>query len=136
LVPVFAAGTDAEIIDAFGPLLSDRDRVVAHLDDVEGPLAQSMRESLTQGTQGGGWDNVSWVGRWDFDLATINCPVLLWYGDDDRFAPLSHGRWLRDHLSDAVLTVRAGEGHFGICEHLDEMLAALVGPGGGHPFVD
>ena len=89
-----------------------------------------MREGLRAGTSGAAWDNVSWVGPWDVDLSMINCPVLLWYGNDDRFAPLAHGEWLSANLPGARLVVRAGEGHFGIYEHLGGMLTALTAPSG------
>lgn len=52
----------------------------------------------------------------------------LWYGTDDRFAPLAHGRWLAENLPGARLVIREGEGHFGIMEHLSEMLDALTAP--------
>jgi len=87
-----------------------------------------MREALRPGTSGGGWDNVSWLGAWDVDLSAIRCPVLLWYGTDDRFASLAHGRWLAENLPGARLVIREGEGHFGIMEHLGEMLGALTEP--------
>ena len=49
-------------------------------------------------------------------------------GTDDRFAPPAHGRWLAENLPRASLVVREGEGHFGIVEHLAEMLDALTSP--------
>ena len=103
-----------------GELLADRHRAAA--------LEESTREALRQGTSGGGWDNVAWIGEWDIDLSTVRCPVLLWYGSDDRFAPLRHGLWLAEHLPSARLVMRDGEGHFGVYEHLGEMLDALTAP--------
>jgi pimeloyl-ACP methyl ester carboxylesterase len=47
-------------------------------------------------------------------------------GTDDRFAPPAHGRWLAENLPRARLVMREGEGHFGIVEHLGEMLEALT----------
>src|SRR5262249_46549692 len=35
-------------------------------------------------------------GPWDVDPTTINCPVLLWYGAEDRFCSPTHGVWLRE----------------------------------------
>jgi len=42
--------------------------------------------------------------------------------------PLAHGLWLSQHLPRAQLIVRDGEGHFGIFEHLGEMLDTLTEP--------
>ena len=84
-----------------------------------------MREGLRAGVEGCGWDNVAWIGKWDIELADVRCPVLLWYGEDDRFAPMIEGEWLQAHLGDAKLIRRQGEGHFGIVDHLAEMLTSL-----------
>jgi pimeloyl-ACP methyl ester carboxylesterase len=113
---------------AFAALLSPRDGELIQDPRLASALTETMREALRPGTSGGGWDNVSWLGPWDVDLRAIRCPVLLWYGTDDRFAPQAHGRWLAGNLPDARLVMREGEGHFGIMEHLGEMLGALTGP--------
>jgi pimeloyl-ACP methyl ester carboxylesterase len=113
---------------AFGDLLSPRDSELMEDPRLASAFTATMREALRPGTSGGGWDNVSWLGTWDVDLSAICCPVLLWYGMDDRFAPLAHGRWLAENLPGARLVIREGEGHFGIMEHLGEMLDALTRP--------
>jgi len=113
---------------AFADLLSPRDSELMKDPRLVSALTATMREGLRAGTSGGGWDNVSWLGTWDVDLSAIRCPVLLWYGTDDRFAPLPLGRWLAENLPDARLVIRKGEGHFGIMEHLGEMLDALTDP--------
>ena len=91
-------------------------------------FAATMREGLRPGTSGAGWDNVSWIGEWDIDLGAVTCPVLLWYGSEDRLAPPAHGSWLSQNLARARLVLRDGEGHLGIFEHLGEMLDALTQP--------
>jgi len=88
---------------------------------------------LRQGTSGSGWDNVSWIGEWDIDLSAVRCPVLLWYGSDDKLAPPEYGQYLAQHLPQAQLVVRDGEGHMGLFEHLGEILGELTRPGPGVP---
>ena len=107
--------------------LSTRDRELFADPSVGGALIASMREGLRRGADGGGWDNVAWIGAWDIDIATIGQPVLLWYGDEDLMSPPAHAHWLDEHLPQAHLVLRPGEGHLGIFEHLEEMLLALVG---------
>jgi pimeloyl-ACP methyl ester carboxylesterase len=126
LVPLFRTANPSEIVAAFQELLSPRDRELLQDERRVAALTSTMHESLRQGTKGAGWDNVAWVGAWDVDVATVACPVVLWYGDEDRFAPPAHGLWLRDHLASARLVQRAGEGHLGFYEHLNEMLQALT----------
>lgn len=118
------------LLARFGPVLSDRDKEIAS-DPVTGAaLLADVREALRQGRLGGGWDNVAWVGPWDFDVGAVTCPVLLWYGTEDRMAPPAHAHWLHEHLSSATLAMRAGEGHFGLFDHLAEDLRALLGAPG------
>jgi pimeloyl-ACP methyl ester carboxylesterase len=134
----FAAGFDAlaelaepggpGIVAAFEQLLSARDGELLREPRLAANFEETMREALRQGGSGGGWDNVSWVGAWDIDLSAITCPVLLWYGTDDRMAPPEHGLWLSQNLSAAELIMREGEGHLGILEHLGDMLQALTAP--------
>jgi pimeloyl-ACP methyl ester carboxylesterase len=114
------------VASAFADALSPRDRELLGDQAFAAAFETSMREALRQGTSGGGWDNVSWIGDWDIDLSAVRCPVLLWCGTDDRFAPPAHGRWLAGNLPRASLVMREGEGHFGIVEHLGEMLEALT----------
>jgi pimeloyl-ACP methyl ester carboxylesterase len=120
----------AALLARFAPALSDRDREIAS-DPVTGAaLLADVREALRQGRLGGGWDNVAWVGPWDFDVRAVTCPVLLWYGTEDRMAPPAHAHWLHEHLRSATLALRAGEGHFGLFDHLAEDLRALLGASG------
>jgi pimeloyl-ACP methyl ester carboxylesterase len=126
LVSLFRDSTPAEIVGAFGGMLSRHDSEVMRDERYSSTFATTMRESLSQGTQGGGWDNVAWVGPWDIDMAGVECPVFLWYADEDRFVPLAHGLWLRDHVKDPRFVQRAGEGHVGVYEHFGEILDALT----------
>ncbi len=126
--PLAAAAGGPGVAAALADLLSPRDSELIQDPRLASALNGTMREALRPGTSGGGWDNVSWLGPWDVDLSAIRCPVLLWYGSDDRFAPLAHGVWLSENVPGARLVVRDGEGHFGIYEHLGEMLAALTEP--------
>jgi len=116
------------VVSAFEDLLSPRDRELLGDQRYASAFAETMREALRPGTSGAGWDNVSWIGEWDIDLGAIRCPVLLWYGSDDRLAPPAHGWWLAQNLPSARLVLRDGEGHLGIYEHLGEMLGALTEP--------
>jgi pimeloyl-ACP methyl ester carboxylesterase len=86
----------------------------------------ATRAALVQGTSGGGWDNVAWVGPWDVDLDAIRQRVHLWYGDEDTFVPLVCGEWLERRLPTATLVVRPGEGHMGVMEHAREVLETLT----------
>jgi pimeloyl-ACP methyl ester carboxylesterase len=119
-------GTDAEIIAGFKTMCSRRDHEILDQPGPASALTAATRAALVQGTSGGGWDNVAWVGPWDFDLAAIRPPQFLWYGDEDPFAPLVHGEWLAAELPDATYVLRTGEGHMGVMEHTREILETLT----------
>jgi pimeloyl-ACP methyl ester carboxylesterase len=112
------------LYQVFEPLLSDTDRRVwaNHSDEI---LAE-MREAMTQGVWGCGWDNVAWIGSWDFDPTKLDCPVLLWYGTEDRMATPSHAHWFETNLLNARLTMYEGEGHLLPFEHLEQILEELL----------
>jgi short chain dehydrogenase len=140
----FAAGFDAlaelagvsggsGVVAAFADLLSSRDGELLQDQRYASAFEETMHEALRQGTRGAGWDNVSWIGRWDIDLSAIRCPVRLWYGSDDPLAAPAHGEWLSENLPQARLVLRDGEGHLGIYEHLGEMLDALTEPEAAGP---
>ncbi|MGD0375774.1 MAG: alpha/beta hydrolase [Streptosporangiaceae bacterium] len=133
LVELSRVSGGSGMVSAFEDLLSSRDSELLREQRFASAFADTMHEALRQGTSGGGWDNVSWVGDWDIDLSAIRCPVVLWYGSDDRFAPPAHGLWLSQNLPQARLVLREGEGHLGIYEHLGEMLDALTQPGTADP---
>jgi pimeloyl-ACP methyl ester carboxylesterase len=122
LEPALADATS--LYQAFESLLSEWDREVwkQHSE----ALFAEMREAMVQGAWGYGWDNVAWIGSWDFDPAKLECPVLLWYGTEDRMASPSHARWFDTHLPDARLTMFQGEGHLLPFVHLEQMLAEFL----------
>ncbi|MDV7999937.1 alpha/beta hydrolase [Rhodococcus sp. IEGM 1408] len=92
-------------------------------------LFANFHEALRQGTDAIAWDNVAFVGPWDFRVEDVRAPVHLWYGDRDEIAPPVNGRWLAGHLREAHLTVYAGEGHLLPLAHWAEMLRVLTSAG-------
>ncbi len=126
LVRLFREANPDAIASAFADLRSPHDQEVMQDERYASAFATTMREALRQGASGGGWDNVSWVGPWDVDVTKVDRPVLLWYGDEDRFVPIAHGLWLRDNVPNARLVRRADEGHLGLYEHFGEMLDELT----------
>jgi pimeloyl-ACP methyl ester carboxylesterase len=118
-----ALANPTSLYQAFEPLLSETDRKHWTLHSEE--MLVDMREAMTQGLSGYGWDNVAWTRPWDFDVTKLHCPVLLWYGTEDLMAPPSIAHWYHTNLPDAQLTMYEGEGHLLPFAHIDEMLKAL-----------
>jgi pimeloyl-ACP methyl ester carboxylesterase len=114
------------VLAAFEGALSDRDKRVLADAGLGDAFAADLREAGLQDFAGGGWDNVAWVGDWNFDLAAVRCPVLLWYGDEDLMARPDMARHLAGRLPNASLTMRTGYGHLAPLEHLTDMISELL----------
>jgi pimeloyl-ACP methyl ester carboxylesterase len=92
-------------------------------------LVDATRRAVEESLEGWIDDDFAFVHPWGFELEDIRVPVQLWHGGEDRFVPLSHGRWLAEripgvdaHLSDedGHLTIqisRIGEVHAWLREH-------------------
>jgi pimeloyl-ACP methyl ester carboxylesterase len=126
LAQMLRNGDNEAVIAEFAPALSERDRVLMSDGMVGSKVIGSMREGLSKSVLGGGWDNVAWIGHWDFEISQVRCPVLLWYGEQDLMAPPAHGQWLEENLLNAKLTIRPSEGHFGLVDHCSEVLRELA----------
>lgn len=83
-------------------------------------------EAMRDGTTGVGYEAWLFVQPWGFDVSEIKRPVVLWHGDDDRNAPLSHAQALADKMPHAELVVWNGMGHLTAFERLGEILDKLV----------
>ncbi|MDH3008728.1 alpha/beta fold hydrolase [Gordonia alkanivorans] len=90
-------------------------------------LFESFAEAMKQGPDSIAWDNVAFVGPWDFRLSEVSAPVHLWYGADDTTAIPAVGEWLAGRLPDAELSVYPGEGHLVPFRHWAAMLSTLTG---------
>jgi pimeloyl-ACP methyl ester carboxylesterase len=73
-------------------------------------LTAMMREGARQGGAGVAFDVVAGSRGDPLPLRGVRAPVHLWYGDADAIGP-EHGRWYRDRLPGATLTVLPGAGH-------------------------
>jgi pimeloyl-ACP methyl ester carboxylesterase len=114
------------LYENFEPLLCPWDQAQWQARSCSQALFDEVREAVRSGLSGCAWDNVAWVGDWDFDPATVRCPVRLWYGSEDRMATPRHARWFDANLPDARLVMWNGEGHLLAFAHLPEILRELL----------
>lgn len=90
-------------------------------------MLESMTEAFANGPQG--WLDDAWAlsTSWGFDLADVETPVHLWYGELDRNWPLRAVHLMRDQLDVASFEVIADAGHFGWLAHEQRVLETLLG---------
>jgi pimeloyl-ACP methyl ester carboxylesterase len=122
------ASSAADLHVALGDLLSDVDRAMVSGDFAE-YLAAGMHASLEHGIWGWFDDDLAFVGEWGFDVGAIAVPVTVWQGEQDRFVPFAHGRWLAEHVSGATAQLPAEHGHLSLAigSHgrvLDDLIAS------------
>jgi pimeloyl-ACP methyl ester carboxylesterase len=82
--------------------------------------------ALAQGVDGLAYEVELFVKPWDFDVSEITAPVVLWHGDDDRNAPLSHAQALAAQIPHAELIVWTGMGHLTAIDRMQEIFGHLI----------
>lgn len=107
--------TPEQILAAFGDLLGEADRAV-----LTGAFADWMVQEMRHGLRAdaNGWldDDLAFARDWGFDLGTIDRPVLVVQGGDDRFVPAAHGAWLADRIAGAEAWLDPADGHLTLIE--------------------
>ena len=116
-----------ELFDEQMSGLPDADKdLLARRPDVREAMKADGLEALAQGVDGAAYECCMFVKPWDFDVSQITVPVVIWHGDDDRNAPLSHAQALAAKIPNAELVVWTGMGHLTSIERGTDVLAKLI----------
>jgi pimeloyl-ACP methyl ester carboxylesterase len=89
-------------------------------------LSQTYVQAFKDGSDGWVDDVVALRQDWGFRVEDIRRPVLLWHGETDNFAPVSHARWLQERIPGAEIHVQTGTSHFGAVDAMIETLPWLT----------
>lgn len=103
--------------------LNDYDRQILLQPDVEAAFCDASAECFAQGSDGLVRDSALLYRRWAFDVTTIERPVHLWQGTDDRLVAASINRTVADRLPGSVWHQVDGAGHFVAVGSGDDVLA-------------
>jgi pimeloyl-ACP methyl ester carboxylesterase len=104
-----------ELVRVLDSLLGPEDRSVLTGRFAEYLLACN-RHGLEHSVDGWIDDDFAFVEPWGFELGEISRPVLLLHGEDDRFVPVSHGRWLAARIPDVDARIDPSDGHLTLFE--------------------
>jgi pimeloyl-ACP methyl ester carboxylesterase len=118
--------TGAEIAASLGGLVADVDRDALTGEFAE-TLARMFRRAVSQGIAGWLDDDLAFVKSWGFDLSSIETPVSIWQGAQDRMVPFAHGQWLAAHVPGARAHLYDDEGHISLVGQLPRILDDLAG---------
>jgi pimeloyl-ACP methyl ester carboxylesterase len=115
-----------ELAEALRSLLSPADTAA-----LTGEVAEYLHESFLDAVRGGidGWrdDDIAFTKDWGFELDDIKVPILLWHGVEDKFVPVSHGKWLAEHIPGVTAHVSDTDGHITIAvNRINEVNAWLL----------
>ena len=109
------AAQPEELVQLLDSLLGPEDKSV-----LTGRYAEYMLECNQHGLANGvdGWldDDFAFIEPWGFEVEAISKPVLLLHGEDDRFVPVSHGRWLAARIPGVEVRIDATDGHLTLFE--------------------
>jgi pimeloyl-ACP methyl ester carboxylesterase len=109
------AAAPAELVEVWSTLLGPEDRSVL-TEELAAFLVESAALGLRDGVDGWLDDNFAFVKPWGFDVTSVDRPVLLLHGGDDRFVPVSHGRWLADRIPGVEARITDADGHLTLVE--------------------
>lgn len=117
-----------------GVMHADDSTPAADLEALGGEFGDDLTAANRDGLQFGidGWidDELALSKPWGFDLDKIDVPTSVWHGAADVNVPVTHGRWLAEHLVDVKLHLVDNEGHLSLLknfvnEMLDELMTGL-----------
>ena len=119
--------TGDDVATALGGLVSpvDVDALAGAFAD---ELAATLRAAVSTGIAGWRDDDLAFVQPWGFDPSTIDVPVAVWQGGEDRMVPAAHGAWLGQRVPGARAHLEPDAGHLSLVNAagriLDDLLAA------------
>ncbi|MEV6929910.1 alpha/beta fold hydrolase [Dactylosporangium sp. NPDC051485] len=102
------------------------DKNMVEDETIERQLLRTYAVALGDGPYGWIDDLLALRAEWGFRFDDIRSPVRLWHGADDRFAPVSHTRWLAEHVPGAQLEVESGAAHFAALRVMPRMIRWLA----------
>ena len=92
--------------------VNDYDRNILSEPVFETAFGESCAECFAQGSDGLVGDSELLYRNWAFDVTTIERPVHMWQGTDDRLVPAIINKTVADRMPGAVWHEVEGAGHF------------------------
>ena len=89
-------------------------------------MAAGLVEAVRAGLAGVAADVEAQARPLAVDLASVACPVRLWYGEHDTVTPPAFGRWYAAHLPHATLEVVPGAAHYLALTRWADLLRAVA----------
>jgi pimeloyl-ACP methyl ester carboxylesterase len=119
----------ADVAAALGGVVSDVDKA-ALTGEYAAYMAAGLARAVSTGIAGWRDDDIAFVTPWGFDLPSIQNPVAVWQGGEDRMVPMTHGAWLATHIPGAEAHLLPDEGHLSLAlNKIGDVLDGLLAMG-------
>jgi pimeloyl-ACP methyl ester carboxylesterase len=127
---VMLGAAPREFFDSVASLLSAVDRRAMDDDDLARWISACCSEGLRDSAEGWVDDDIAFTSPWGFDVTAVTGDVRIWQGEQDKFVPPAHARWLGAHIPGAQLELHAEHGHLSLltAEMFGRILATLPRP--------
>jgi pimeloyl-ACP methyl ester carboxylesterase len=112
----FSQVSSEDVEASLAGLLSDVDRA-ALTEELSEMMARSLRQAAEDGVEGWIEDDLAFAKSWGFDLSSIEVPVGVWQGRQDRMVPFAHGEWLQSNIKTSRARLLDDEGHISLLTH-------------------
>lgn len=107
--------------------VNEYDRQILLRADFATAFCEACAECFAHGSAGLVRDGELLYRRWAFDVTTIERPVHMWQGLDDRLVPAFINQTVADRMPGAVWHPVQGAGHFVAVGSADEVFAIAAG---------
>ena len=106
--------------------LPEPDRIILENPAQWSSMITALTEAFRQGVAGPAHEFKILLSEWGFDLSQITCPVTIWYGQQDRQAPISHAKIYESLLPNSTLKLSNEDGHLSMLyNHVEEIFESI-----------
>lgn len=116
----------ASLVTTISQEMPESDQRVVADAGIRAMLVKNYAEAVRISADGWYDDILAFCSPWGFEPADIVVPIKLWHGEDDRFSPVSHTRWLAREIPDAIAEVEPGSAHFGALQVMPDVMSWLI----------
>lgn len=112
--------------EQFNEYLDSADQDIMNSGEFKANMFSSLTESFRLGGKAASKEVAQFMHNWEFDISEITTPVSLWHGTSDFHVPVALGKRLSEHLNDAHLHIKEGQGHYLFYTHWNEILSEMA----------